>query len=137
MKRKVPPEEKFRQAAWAFFLCGTIDLLGSIHLFRIDRSIWGSTELYIAWGASLIILPYLIAGGGSGKLLLWLSRLLTVFVFFRCAMVAQAALESGNETTPLPWGGEVSTSLAAWIYAGIALVTGLLMARAAWFYRPR
>lgn len=138
MVSRIPPQERFRQAAWAYFFYGLCYWLGAVHLGR-QESVHPEGRYWYWIGAVIIVIfPWLIASGTRGGFYLWFSRILTLFMTYRIYGVGKVAFSAGEETVPLPWGGgEISLRLGAIVFLGITLVALAVLARAAWFTRPK
>lgn len=138
-------EAKFRQAAWTYLGYGLIYLAGAAYLTAIGMGPRGVGRPGPAWLALftltvgtlfVALFPWLIARGARNRGYLWFARLLTLFVLVRVVGVAQVAWAPTVPAVPLPGGGAISMSLGATVFGVVALVTALMLARAAWDLPP-
>jgi hypothetical protein len=130
-------EEKFKQAARAYFVYGVVYMVGAIYLASHGMGARGMRAgagvMWFVLGALFIIVfPWMIARGDRGKGYLWFCRILTLLVAYRAFEVGRVALAPTILSVPLPGGGEVSMSLGAAVFFVITLATALMLARAAW-----
>lgn len=125
-------EEKFKQAAWAYFIYGVIYWLGGLYLATHGIAL-GRVRVWFVLGAIILVLfPWLITRGHRGKSYLWFCRILTVLVAFRAFGVGRVMLSPMISSVPLAGGGELPMSLGAGVFFLITLATGAMLARAAW-----
>lgn len=128
-------EEKFRQAAWAYFAYGVVYWLGGLFLATRGIAV-GRGIVWFALGALFVVLfPWLIARGARGAGYLWFARILSLLVAYRAFEVGRVALAPRFRSIPLPGGGEIPMALGAWVFFLIALATAAMLARAAWSRR--
>jgi hypothetical protein len=132
-------EAKYRQAAWVYFGYGAVYWLTALYLQLLVFEVRAGSRGWFALGALITVgVPWLLVRRRPWFERWVLSRrdfarLLALLVLVRAAVVARLAL-TGAESTRMPrLGGGVPTSSAgAWAMALIALVTGAMLARAAW-----
>lgn len=129
-------EERFRQAAWAYFAYGIIYWLGGLYLATRGIAIGRGVLWFVLGAIFVVVLPWLIARGPRGKGYLWFARILALFVAFRAFQVGRVALAPKFRGVPLPGGGEIPMSLGAGIFFLITLATAAMLARAAWSRQP-
>ncbi len=130
-------EERFRQAAWAYFIYGILYMIGAVYLagqgVAVRRTGAGPMVAWFVIGALLIVVfPWLIARGARGAGYLWFTRILTLLVAYRAFEVGRVALAPKLRSVPLPGGGEIPMGLGAGIFFLITLATMAMLARAAW-----
>lgn len=133
-------EDRFRQAAWTYFVYGVIYLVGAVYLasqgIAVRRTGAGPVAVWFLVGALLIVVfPWLIARGARGWGYLWFTRILTLLVAYRAFEVARVALAPRLRSVPLPGGGELPMAVGAGIFFLITLATMAMLARAAWSRR--
>ena len=132
-------EEKFRQAAWVYFVYGVIYWFGGLYL---QMQGLGPRRYVFVWfilgGVFVLLFPYLL-----GRDVPWFdrwvlsrrdfARVLTLLVFFRAFEVGRIVFR-GSVTAAMPsiGGGIFPTRAGAWAFFFITLVTGMVLARAAW-----
>ncbi|MCZ6688648.1 MAG: hypothetical protein O7H41_03495 [Planctomycetota bacterium] len=136
MRRGVPPVERFRAAAWAFFIYGLVDWSwamrrGSLQIEGQTGAFW-----YGVGGLILVGVPWVLAGGTQGRGYLWISRIVPLFVVLRMIDLARAIVTQESEEIPVPIIGHLSTGLAAQILLGLAAIALFFIVRAAWFTNP-
>lgn len=123
---------KYRQAAVAYFVYGIIYLSGAIYVARtgiVDRDISGGYGwIYFLLGGILVVgIPLLIRYGSK-----WVTRILVVLILVRVGGLGRVLLEEGARPVPAPWGGSVPMGLGAGVFLAVAVVAGVLLARAGW-----
>jgi len=129
---------RFKQAALAYLIYGVVYFVGAIYLARMGVGARGmtGTRAGIVWfllGALFIVVfPWLISKGAQGRGYLWFTRILTLLVAFRAFGVGQVMIAPTVPAVPLPGGGEFPMRVGAAIFFLITLVTGAMLARAAW-----
>ncbi len=138
------PEDRFRQAAWAYFVYGLIYWFGGLYL---QMQGLGPGRYVVMWfvlgGAFVVLFPYLLRREVS-----WFdrwvlsrrdfARVLTVLVFFRAFEVGRIALRgSAASAMPSIGGGVLPTRVGAWAFFLITLAAGVMLARAAWARSPQ
>ena len=128
-------DEKFRHAAWAYFIYGVVYWAGGLYLYVRGVAPGRGGGWFILGAFFVIVFPFLIARGCRGSGYLWFSRILTLFVAFRAFGVGRVMLRPSMPTVPLPGGGEIPMGLGAGIFFGITLITMTMLARAAWSRR--
>ncbi len=144
------PNEKFKQAAWMYLLYGVLYLIGAIYLASQGFGARGMrTGAGIGWfifGALFVVLiPFLLyrpwelhfVFRDSGRIVRLFHRhlfakILTILIVIRAFGVGRVMINPAHPAVPLPGGGELSMSLGAAIFLLITLVTGIMVARAAW-----
>ena len=130
-------DEKFKQAAWAYFVYGIIYMGGAVYLASQGigpRGMSGrsSSLVWFSLGALFILVfPWLISRGTKGAGYLWFTRILTLLVAYRAFEVGRIALKSGP-SMPAIGGGVFPTQVGAWIFFLITLGAVFMLARAAW-----
>lgn len=125
-------EQRFTQAAWAYFAYGVVYWLGGFYLATRGIAI-GRGVIWFVLGAIFVFLfPWLIARGPRGAGYLWFCRILTLLVAYRAFEVGRVALAPKFQSVPLPGGGELPMTLGAAVFFLITLATGAMLARAAW-----
>ena len=125
-------EEKFKQAAWAYFTYGVVYWLGGLYVATRGITV-GRGALWFVLGLLFIaIFPWLIARGARGLGYLWFTRILTLLVAFRAFGVGRVTLVPTVPSVPLPGGGEIPMRLGAGMFFLITLATMSMLARAAW-----
>lgn len=125
-------EARFRQAAVAYAAYGVAYWLGGLYLAAPGIGV-GRGLVWLVLGALFVLaFPWLIARGTRGAGYLWFTRILTVAVAWRAIQAGRVALAPRFPSIPLPGGGELPMSLAAAVFALIALGATIMLARAAW-----
>jgi hypothetical protein len=120
-------ERPYHQAAIGYLVYGVIYLAGAIYLGRIGRGPGATAWWYLIGAAMAFGFPYLI-----WKRFTWVTRILAALVLVRVIGLVRIALRGDTEPVPLPWGGEIATSHGAIVFMVVAVVTCILLARAAW-----
>lgn len=133
-------EERFRQAAWTYFVYGLLYMAGAIYLSNQGigaRGMRGVAGLmwFVLGTLFIVVFPWLIARGARGSGYLWFTRILTLLVAYRAFEVGRVALAPKVRSVPLPGGGEIPMSLGAGLFFLITLATMAMLARAAWSRR--
>ena len=128
-------DEKFRQAAWAYFIYGVVYWAGGLYLYVRGVAPGRGGGWFILGALFVIVFPFLIARGSRGWGYLWFSRILTLLVAFRAFGVGRVMLRPSMPTVPLPGGGEIPMGLGAGIFFLITLISMTMLARAAWSRR--
>ena len=128
-------EERFRQAAWAYFIYGVVYWAGGLYLYVRGVTPGRGGAWFILGAFFVIVFPFLIARGSRGRGYLWFSRILTLLVAFRAFGVGRVMLRPSMPTVPLPGAGEIPMGLGAGIFFLITLATMAMLARAAWSRR--
>ncbi len=128
-------EEKFRQAAWAYFLYGVVYWLGGLYLASRGITVGRGSFWFVLGAVFIVVFPWLIARGSRGKGYLWFARILTLLVAFRAFGVGRVMFAPTVPAVVLPGGGHIPMSLGAGIFFLITLVTMAMLARAAWSLR--
>jgi len=130
-------EERFKQAAWAYFAYGIVYWFGGLYLAVQGAGIGRGWGWFVLGALFVILFPLLLAREFSWFDRWILSRrdfcrLLTLAVAARAFGVGQVMLKPTIPTAPLPGGGEIPMSLGAAVFFLITLATGAMLARAAW-----
>lgn len=134
-------EERFKWAAWTYFVYGIIYLTGAVHLVSHGVGARGMTGAaagliwFVLGPLFIVIFPWLIWRGARGPAYLWFSRILTLLVAFWAFQVGRVALSPRIPSVPLPGGGEVSMAFGAWAFFVLTLVTMAVLSWAAWSKR--
>jgi len=132
-------EERFKQAAWTYFVYGVIYWFGGLYL-QLQGLGPGRRVLFwfIAGGALVLLVPYLLMRERA-----WFdrwvlsrrdfARILTVLVAFRAFEVGRIALRgTAFSTMPVIGGGVIPIRAGSWAFFAITMVTAAMLARAAW-----
>lgn len=125
-------EDKFRQAAWAYFLYGVVYWLGGLYVATRGITAGRGIIWFVLGAVFIVVFPWLIARGARGWGYLWFTRILTLLVAFRAFGVGRVMLAPTISTVPLPGGGETPMSLGAGVFFVVTLATMAMLARAAW-----
>lgn len=128
-------DEKFRAAAWTYFVYGVLYWLGALYLATRGLGIGGGVVWFVLGALFVTIFPWLIARGARGGGYLWFTRILTLLVAFRTFGVGRVVLAPTLPSVPLPGGGVIPMRLGAGIFFLITLATMAMLARAAWSRR--
>ena len=130
-------EERFRRAAWAYFIYGVIYLLGGWYLYKHGIAVGQGRGWFVAGALIVIVFPLLLSREFS-----WFdrwiltrrdfARILTLLVAVRAFAVGKVMLNPSIPSVPLPWGGDLPMSLGAGMFFLITLATMALLSRAAW-----
>ena len=128
-------EEKFRQAAWAYFLYGVVYWLGGLYVSTRGIAIGRGKFWFVLGAVFIVVFPWLIARGARGWGYLWFTRILTLLVAFRAFGVGRVMLAPTLPSVPLPGGGVIPMRLGAGIFFLITLAAMAVLARAAWSRR--
>lgn len=128
-------EERFRQAAWAYFAYGVVYWLGGLYLAARGLAVGRGVVWFILGALFVVVFPWLIARGARGGGYLWFTRILTLLVAYRAFEVGRVALGPRVPAVPFPGGGEIPMSLGAGIFFLVTVVTMAMLARAAWTRR--
>jgi len=128
-------DEKFRAAAWTYFVYGVLYWLGGLYLAVRGFTVRGGIVWFVLGALFVIVFPWLIARGARGRGYLWFTRILTLLVAFRAFGVGRVMLAPTVPSVPLPGGAEIPMSLGAGLFFFITLVTMAMLARAAWSRR--
>ena len=130
-------DERYRQAAWTYVAYGVVYWLGGLALAQSGLGPRGMERGRWAWfiiGALFVLMfPWLLM-----RVWRWrrgFASLLAVLVAYRALEVARIAWRSSGETIAVA-GLTVSMSVGAWAFCLLALVTALMLARAAWSRQP-
>lgn len=128
-------EERFRQAAWAYFVYGVVYWLGGVYLAARGLGIGRGIVWFVLGAVFVVVFPWLIARGHRAIGYLWFCRILTLLVAFRAFGVGRVVLKPTIPSVPLPWGGELPMGVGAAVFFLITLATAAMLARAAWARR--
>lgn len=128
-------DEKFRAAAWTYFIYGVLYWLGALYLTTRGLGIGGGVVWFVLGALFVIVFPWLIARGARGGGYLWFTRILTLLVAFRAFGVGRVVLAPTLPSVPLPGGGAIPMRLGAGIFFLVTLATMAMLARAAWSRR--
>ena len=118
---------KYNQAAVGYLVYGVIYLTGAIYLGQIGKGPEATVWWYVIGAAIAIGFPCLI-----WKRITWVTRILAVLVLVRVIGLIRIAVRTGEESVPLPGGGELAMSYGAIIFMLIAATACILLARAGW-----
>jgi hypothetical protein len=128
-------DEKFRTAAWTYFVYGVFYWFGGLYLAMRGFTVRSGIVWFVLGALFVVVFPWLIARGARGRGYLWFTRILTLLVAFRAFGVGRVMLAPTVPSVPLPGGAEISMSLGAGLFFFITLVTMAMLARAAWSRR--
>lgn len=128
-------EDRFRQAAWAYFVYGVVYWLGGLYLAARGVAVGRGIFWFVLGALFIVVFPWLIARGARGSGYLWFCRILTLLVAYRAFEVGRIALAPKFRSVPLPGGAELPMGLGAGIFFLITLATMAMLARAAWSRR--
>ena len=118
---------KYNHAAIGYLVYGVIYLAGAIYLGRIGRGPEATVWWYVIGAALAFGFPFLI-----WKQFKWVTRILAVLLVVRVIGLIRIAVRTGEESVPLPWGGEIAMSYGAIVFMLVAATASLLLARAGW-----
>lgn len=118
---------KYRQAAVAYLIYGLIYLAGAIYLGQVGKGPPGGPLWYVIGALMALGFPVLIWFEFK-----WVTRALAILVFIRVIGLLRIGLRTERENVPLPWGGEISLQLGAFVFLLVAAVACFLLARAGW-----
>jgi hypothetical protein len=125
-------DEHYRQAAWTYVVYGVVYWLGGLALAQSGRGPRGMERGRWAWfiigGLFVVIFPWLLARAWRWRRAF--AGLLAVLVAYRALEVARIAWRSSGETVAVA-GVAVSMQAGAWAFCLLAVVTALMLARAA------
>jgi len=125
-------EERFKQAAWTYFVYGVLYWLGGLYMATRGLTVGRGIFWFVLGALFIVVFPWLIARGARGSGYLWFTRILTFLVAFRAFGVGQVMLAPKIPTVPLPGDAEVPMRLGAGIFFLLTLATMAMLARAAW-----
>ena len=133
-------QEKFRQAAWGYFIYGVLYWFGGLYLQLSGlgpRGRWpGRFEwlilagLFLVGALFVVVFPWLISRGARGAGYLWFVRILALLVGYRAFEVGRIALRGGP-----PSNMPEMIHAGAWAFFLITLAAMALLSRAAWSRR--
>ena len=123
----------YQQAALAYFIYGLIYFAGALHLSQQGLSGRGSMEnsgwVWFAAGAVFVVgFPLIIMRGVR-----WFTLAVATFMMFRVYALLKIAINGQQALIPLPWGGEITRSGGALVFAAVALVAMGMLLRAGLF----
>lgn len=135
-------DEKFREAAWTYFVYGVLYWFGGLYL-QLQGLGPGRRVFFwfIVGGALVLLVPYLLMRERAWFNRWVLSRrdfarILTVLVLFRAFEVGRIALRGAAfSQMPVVGGGVFPTRAGAWLFFAITTLTAAMLARAAWSRR--
>ena len=125
-------EERFKQAAWTYFVYGVLYWLGGLYLSTRGLTVGRGIFWFVLGALFIVAFPWLIARGARGSGYLWFTRILTLLVAFRAFGVGRVMLAPTIPSVPLPGGAEVPMRLGAGIFFLLTVATMAMLARAAW-----
>ena len=125
-------EEKFGQAAWAYFAYGVVYWLGGLYLATHGVAAGRGMFWFVLGALFILIFPWLIARGARGSGYLWFTRILALLVAFRAFGVGRVVIAPTTPSVPLAGAGEIPTRLGATVFFLITLATLAVLSRAAW-----
>lgn len=125
-------EERFKQAAWTYFVYGVLYWLGGLYMATRGLTAGRGIFWFVLGALFIVVFPWLIARGARGSGYLWFTRILTFLVAIRAFGVGQVMLAPKIPTVPLPGDAEVPMRLGAGIFFLLTLATMAMLARAAW-----
>ncbi len=121
-------QKYYKQAALAYFMYGLIYFAGALYLSQLGLSSRGSMEnngwaWFLAGAVFVAGFPLIIWRGVR-----WFTLLVATFMMFRVYALVKIALEGQQELIALPWGGYITRSGGALIFAIVAvLAMGMLL----------
>jgi len=135
--------DRFRTAALAYLVYGSVYLLGGLWLLSQGVGVMGGQRpaSLLFWGLAglvpLTLIPYLLFRPRA-----WFerwvlcrrdfARLLALFLAFRTYKVGQVALRGESAEVAAPWGGVVTFQAGAAVFLVVTLAATALVAVAAW-----
>ena len=129
----------YRQAAWTYFGYGLVYLAVAVYLQLEVFAVRGPALLWFGVGAVLTVgIPWVLFRPRSWFERWVLSRrdfarIIAALVFVRTLALVRIALEGPHPGRMPSFGSGAPTSRAgAWAMAVVALVTAVMLARAAW-----
>jgi hypothetical protein len=127
------PDERYRQAAWAYAVYGVVYWLGGLALAAAGLGPRGMERGRWAWfvvGALFVlIIPWVLTR--QWRLRRAFAAVLALLVAYRAFEVARIAGTPRAETVPV-LGVDVPFRLGAWAFCLLTLATAVLLARASW-----
>jgi hypothetical protein len=125
--------DRYRQAAWTYAAYGVVYWLGGLALAASGRGPRGMERGRWAWFVAgalfVVVFPWLLTRRWRWRRAF--SVVLALLVAYRAFEVARIATRAGGETVRV-LGLDVSVAAGAWAFCLLALVTALMLARAAW-----
>jgi hypothetical protein len=125
--------DRYRQAAWTYVVYGVVYWLGGLALAAAGRGPRGMERGRWAWFVAgalfVVVFPWLLTRPGRWRRAF--ATVLALLVAYRAFEVARIAARAGGETVRV-LGLDVSVAAGAWAFCLLALVTALMLARAAW-----
>jgi hypothetical protein len=133
-------DARYRQAAWTYVAYGVVYWFGGLVLARSGLGPRGMERGGAAWfvvGALFVVVfPWLLIAE-RGWFARWVlsrrdfARVLTLLVAARAIEMMRLARMPRAELVPV-LGFAVPTALGAWVFSALAVVTAIMLARAAW-----
>ena len=128
---------RYRQAAWTYVAYGVVYWLGGLALAAAGLGPRGMERGRLAWfvvGALFVVIfPWLLIRKWRWR---WaFAAVLTFLVAYRAFEVARIALRSRGQTVSA-LGFDVPMHTGAWAFCALAVLTALMLARAAWSREP-
>lgn len=137
-------DDRFRQAARAYFLYGVVYWVGGVYLalhgigVRAGGSVAWRGVIWILVGLVLVVLiPFLLR-----RPRVWFerwilsrrdfARIVSVLMAYRAFEVARIALRSDGGSVPAPWGGVVTFQAGAVVFFFVTVAALAFVVRAAW-----
>jgi hypothetical protein len=125
--------DRYRQAAWTYAAYGVVYWLGGLALATAGRGPRGMERGRWAWFVAgalfVVIFPWLLTRAWRWRRAF--AVVLAVLVAYRAFEVARIAARAGGETVHV-LGLDISVAAGAWAFCVLALLTALMLARAAW-----
>ena len=123
--------QRYKQAALAYLVYGIIYLCGAIYLANLGLSERGSMEggawvWYVVGGLFVCVFPYVI-----WREVRWFTLVLATFMLFRVYELIRMGLNDQQSVVPMPWGGEMTRSTGAFVFALVAVLAMCMLLRAA------
>ena len=120
----------YKQAAIAYLIYGVIYLVGAIYLSQAglsDRGDMGNGGWiwYVVGGLFVVVFPLLI-----WKEIRWFTLLIAFFMLYRVYELTRIAMDAQPDLIPMPWGGDMTRSTGAIIFAVVAVLTMGMLLRA-------
>ena len=125
-----PANKYYKEAAIAYLIYGIIYLAGAIYLSQIGLSDRGAMDnggwIWYAVGALMVVgFPLIIWRGVR-----WFTLLIASFMLYRVYELTRIAFDAQQDFLPMPWGGDMTRSTGAIIFAVIAVLTMGMLLRA-------
>ena len=136
--------DRYRLAAWTYFGYGLVYLAVAVYLQLAVFPVRGPLLVWFGAGALLTVgIPWLLVRPRPWFERWVLSRrdfarIIAALVFVRTLVIVRIAVEGPNPGRMPSFGSGVPTSRAgAWMMALVALVTAVMLTRAAWTREER